>query len=438
MSQSTRSESSQTAVRPQPVAPPLGPFDPPADYEFEAELSGPVPRPVPRETRYGRHAQKNRTAMFALLWIGIFALALSPLPFVKECGKYFIPCEYLRWIGFGAVGLAAVMFVQGLVVIGPYRYIRDGIPLVARVLSLVKQPSLFVNGAPTSYAVFARIEFIDPLSSVLQAVDVKSLDFGAPQCAQLTTSFRVGDYVTAVYLPDQMPRSLRLYALLDLMPGIGLVSTTGEETGRDTWWKVPLTVLTAVGFFAVLFWNVIALGRYQPLTLGAAAGVSAFAVGGVPAAILSIVGGWYSRRREVQRRLARNAQALAAGEPVEPESAGKRNWAIKVVLVFGAGLLGGMTSLCGAFSINALLDNSPARNEPVQITDMIVTTHSFLFREYSLKYKLPTKAGTQTLMTTPDHLARFQGNAGVAEIHAGRLGWPWIKTIEPAPAAPLR
>jgi hypothetical protein len=41
-------------------------------------------------------------------------------------------------------------------------------------------------------------------------------------------------------------------------------------------------------------------------------------------------------------------------------------------------------------------------------------------------------------LTSPEHLDAFQGNDGMAEIHAGRFGWPWVKTIHPLNPAPQK
>jgi len=33
------------------------------------------------------------------------------------------------------------------------------------------------------------------------------------------------------------------------------------------------------------------------------------------------------------------------------------------------------------------------------------------------------------MLTTPEHLMTFHGPEGVAQVRAGRLGWPWVETV---------
>ena len=443
MSQMPGASSSSDAGSPNPFrSKEAGSFSPPADYVFEPEFEAPVPRPVPSATRHGRYALKRRKAIYVLLWIGIFALLLAPLRFVKEVGKYFTPCEYLRWIGYGALLSAGVVFVKRFAIAGPYRYIREGTPLVARVLSLVKAPTLMVEGQPTADAILAIIEFRNPDSGQLQTAEVKSTHFSSSVRAEYTTSFKVGDYVTAVYLHGDLARSLRLYSFLDLMPDVGLIRRNDRQTRGAYVWKIPVLVLVGIAFFGILFWDIIAFGRYEPLNFGFSQGLIPFTAGAIVLGGGFFGGIWFVRQKEARRRAERNAAALAAREPLEvdPGSAwgrsGIRAWAFTLLLAFGGALLGGGTSLCWCFTFNALLDRSPARNQPVQITEMLVTTHNFLFREYTLKFALQGENESHRLLTSPDHLDAFRGNAGMAEIHAGRLGWPWVKTIHPLNRAP--
>jgi hypothetical protein len=108
---------------------------------------------------------------------------------------------------------------------------------------------------------------------------------------------------------------------------------------------------------------------------------------------------------------------------------------LSLVLIAGATLLGGGTTMCWAFSINALLDNSPARQEPALITEMVMVTHSFIIREYQIKYQLlKGDQKQQSLLSTPDHMHQFRGPLVLAEIHSGWFGWPWVKDLEPLQA----
>lgn len=101
------------------------------------------------------------------------------------------------------------------------------------------------------------------------------------------------------------------------------------------------------------------------------------------------------------------------------------------VLTAGAIMLGGTTSLCLAFTANALLDTSPSKEVPVVITGMIQVTHNYVFREYKIEYQREGNPKDQSLMATPQNMAHFVFPVGVAVEREGWLGWRWVESIEP-------
>jgi hypothetical protein len=188
--------------------------------------------------------------------------------------------------------------------------------------------------------------------------------------------------------------------------------------------------------FLVLFWNVYAISKYQPLDMSFAQAAVPVGAGGV------VLGGalltWLARRRARAHRelAARNEKALAAGEAVELE-AGKRGLfgahgrVLTVVLGLGGLLLGGVVVLCWCGTANALLDKSEPEFRLVEIVEFWSTTHTFLFREYEIEYRFPSESQTRKLLSTPGHMHQFRSRRAMAEVHAGRFGWPWVKTIVP-------
>jgi hypothetical protein len=87
--------------------------------------------------------------------------------------------------------------------------------------------------------------------------------------------------------------------------------------------------------------------------------------------------------------------------------------------------------LCWCFTANALLDRSKPEFRPVEIVEFWSTTHSFLFREYEIEYRFPFEKQTRKLLSTPAHMSQFRSRQGVAEVHAGRFGWAWVKALAP-------
>ena len=202
--------------------------------------------------------------------------------------------------------------------------------------------------------------------------------------------------------------------------------------------KTLLGVMAVFGIFAVLGWNVYAYGRYAPLELTFSQGVVPFAAGAVllwGGVLAWLIWEGLARRR---KQAEHNARAAATGEAVELEP-GRQGWfgthgvILGLVVIAGSLGLGGATMLCWAFTANALLDRSPAALRPVAITEMVMTTHSFLFREYTIEYAFLGSDETHKILSTPDHMDRFEVDLGLAEVHAGQFGWPWVRTIRPVP-----
>ena len=414
----------------------FGPFDPPDDYPLEDELRGEPPRPLPAELERGRYAVRQRRGVSILLLTAAACTTFGLLPVVKEWGLYFLPLAYLDWIGIGIGVLGAGALVGRLARRGPYRYAREGVPLVARIVGLELRPTVIVETRPTTYRFFATIVYRDPETGEPRVAETTSNDVSADEKDRLTTTYRVGDYATAVYLPGDPKRSLRLYGFLDLKPGLGLVRRDAAPEGGLL--QTALLVAAVFGIFGVLGWNVYAYGKYAPLELSARQAAPPLVAGAV------VLGGGvlWSLAREQRRgraRLAeRNAAALARGEAVEQPAAAKAGWfgahgvVMGLILIAGALLLGGLTVLCWCYTANALLDSSPPRFRPVQIDRMVQVTHKAIFREYKIEYHFLDGAGAKReYLSTPAEMARFPTDFAVAEIHSGRFGWPWVKALHP-------
>jgi len=128
------------------------------------------------------------------------------------------------------------------------------------------------------------------------------------------------------------------------------------------------------------------------------------------------------------------------GEAVELEARKRRAFAahgilMTLVIRLGFLLIGGVIVLCWCLTANALLDKSKPEFRPVEIVEFWSTTHSFLFREYEIEYRLPGETQTLKLLSSPAHMGHFRTKRGVAEVHAGRFGWPWVKELTPKPAS---
>jgi hypothetical protein len=417
----------------------LGPFEPPKDYQFEPEFQDQPPRSIPPELRLGRYARGKRRAVWGFLVAGVICVACSPLPIIHTWGLYFLPLQYLFWIGLGCLAISLGALVSYLWRGGPYRYVTDGVPLIARIHALVLQVKRTYHGQPQAYQFVAHIQYRDPETQELTVADTPSNEFSSAFKEFFTTSYRVGDYATSVYLPSNPTKTLRLYGFLDLRPDLGLVRREGKsEMG------IALTVLVVCMVFGIvgaLLWIFYAYSRYAPMELTFSQGALPFAVGailfGVPFLGLVVA----HSIREERKRKERNQQALASGEPIELEAA-RRHGRFGVAAIFfglliiaGVILLSGGIMLCLCFTANALLDTSPAKKRIVRVDNLIMETHEFIFRTYKIEYHfLDGDQKKQEFLSTPDHLDQFQTNLAIAEVHAGYLGWPWVKDLKPVPA----
>jgi hypothetical protein len=415
-------------------ADPLGPFAPPADHAFEPELREAVPRPIPAALTQGRHAQGKRKAAWGFLIVGVVLVASAFLPFMATLALYVLPLQFVGWIGLGCCIIAAVIFNANRSREGPYRYVREGTPLVVRIRDLKLRPTYILNGQTVTCRYFATVDYLDPKSGAPGTLETASNDVSAGARDFYTTSFRVGDYVTALYLPGEKA-SLRLYGFLDLRPDLGVVPRPGHAAGGVL--RLIAVLLMALVVVAGLGWSVYAMGRFEPLELKAATVLPFFLIGalgfGLPMAVWMFFGEALRRRR----LLARNLAAVETGEAVEWEAGppkGRRWSDVFVRLVASAGLLlmGGIVTLGLGVTLNALLDDSIPQPRPVLVKDIVQVTHNFILREYKIEYSFPDEPGRKhSMLSSPEHLRQFDTNVGVAAIRSGRFGWPWVETIVP-------
>jgi hypothetical protein len=403
---------------------------PSASYSFEPELTGHPPRPIPDRLNEGPYPRDQRTRVALLVAIGVVCLLLSRAPGIDVLALYVLPLGYLSWIGLAALAGAAAAYIPIALHRGPFRYVRDGLPLAVRVLEIVKGPTTIVNGQPSTHGLVATVAFRHPETGEVKVAQVKSNDFSSARKDAYDTPFKVGDDVTAVYLPDRLEKTLRLYAFLELSPEVNLRQAT---VPKDSPWKLALLVVVVPAILLVLFANVYAFSRYEPVQFDFRQAAVPLVAGALLLGGGTFAGLYFGHRSEQTRIHERSLVALASGKAVETGTPflghGLHGWVLRVVVPAGSLLLGSLTALCWCFMANAWLDRSPSRPVPATIVGMTMTTHAFLFREYELEYRLDGSDKKRKLLTTPQHLLSLHGREAVAHVREGRLGWPWVETV---------
>jgi hypothetical protein len=394
--------------------------------ELPPELQGPAPREIPDAVKQSRLATRQKAIVWGLVMGGLFCVGIDGLPFIETLSLYILPLAYLLWIGIGLCAMAAVAQLHPGELKKARRYLAMGETGFGRVKALVKTPTLVSHGRPTTYAIVATVSMPDPATGQLCERQMKSRSFGAAQKDRVSTPFRVGDLVPVVWLPGQFEKTAQLYDFLEVMPGRSLI----YRTGTTPLWLTLLILSLIPIFFLALLWNIYGFEKYQPVDFDwMKQGWLPISVGG-SLALAALMWGALKQRGRVARQ---NAQAVQTGDAVELTlRKGKISLGFgALVLAFGSVLLGGATAMSCCLTVNALLDKSPPVLVPVQITHMVQITHEGIFREYKLQFRRANDKEDLELLTTPQHLAKFNLPIGIAHIRSGWFGWHWIQTVEP-------
>lgn len=412
----------------------FGPFDP-SGYVIEPELQGPVPRPIPDALRRGPYARQQLMRLLALMVAAIVCVVGASTPQVRGAGQTILPLAYLDWIGAGLLVLAVIGFLRRLYSLGPYAYVERGTPLVGRICSQVVRCSLITNGQPTMYQFAALVECLDPYSGELLLAEVRSTDFYESKRHELTTSYLVGDYATLVYLPGRPADSLQLYGFLGLRPGIGVIQRTNSETAdRRT---TLFDIVVALSGFGLVVYGMFSALRYFPLEMPSTIWMPVLAGAAVSVGVGSVLVARYQARAKAKFD-QRNADAVAAGEPVEIDGSkhGFSKLTYGLLVSFALALLGVFVGGGLSFCANAWLDQSPPRRIPIEITDREMKTSRFVLRTYTIHYRFLDAKQGHAYDTSLEDIERFPGNSPNAIVREGAFGWPWVERLEPEmPAA---
>lgn len=380
----------------------LCPFDAPSDFDHGEEFEPPRPRPIPKYLRTGSHAKRQKGLIYSLIALGIMFIIFWPIPFVQGLSFYILPLKGLHWIGFGLIGIGVLQFVLGIVKSGRYAYVKQGEPIIGRVVDC--QPVVTGTQDAPAFQYVARVAYRHPVTDEFVVADIPELDHWAPgKEKQMSCTLKQGDYVTLVYHPGKEDKTLAVYGFLGLDPEREFILKNGQPlegtspfTALMITFLISFIVLLVMAGFDVLMFSCPTGGDWK-LPVG-------LAVGGFLLSGLLGAGLW---------------------KPTPDSSS-------PIASFIGIGILGAFAAPLLLFILNTRLDFAPAIFKPFQIVEFWETTHNFVIRDYELEYRDLESNETHKQHVRVSQLTPLYGaEYGVASIGSGRFGYTWIKGFHP-------
>ncbi len=380
----------------------LGPFDPPSEFDHGEEFEPERPRPIPKYLRTGSHSKRRKGLIFSLIALGIMCVVFSPIPFVRGLSFYILPLKGLHWIGFGLIGIGVLQFVLGIVNSGRYAYVKQGEPIIGRVIDC--QPVLTGTQDAPAFQHVARVAYRHPVTDEFVFSDVPELEhWSRGKEQQMSCTLKQGDYVTLVYHPGKEDKTLTVYGFLGLDPEREFILKNGQPlegtspfTALMITFLISFVVLLVMAGFDVLMFSFPTGGDWK-LPVGLAVG--GFLLGGL--------------------------LGVGLRKPT-PESSSP------VASFIGIGILGAFAAPLLLFILNTRLDFAPATFKPFQIVEFWETTHNFVIRDYELEYRDLESNATLKKHVRASQLSPLYGaEYGVVAIGSGRFGYTWIKGFHP-------
>lgn len=404
----------QPGNTPEQLADELGPFSPPEEFQFEPEFEPPVPRPIPKSAKRGSNASRRRATPLILVVLGIGFFVFRMLPSIENLGWYILPLWYLNWIGLALFVIGIGYMIRNAFAIDDFRYIRDGIPVVGRIIHLNKADiTQLVNGVQTTgtSAYHALVEFINPQRDEREFLFFSTAVFPTKHSDRYDPGFETGDYVTLVSLPGDFATQVRLYAWTGLCPDNDFPTCDGRPLKGVSPLKAIL-IAKSVFLGLWLFVGLLHLFLYFPEDWSWKWG-SIFGGAGVVLGVVSCI---------VLAALS-NRSLSPGATPTRPLTAG----------LLGAffGVLMGLFAMC---LVNSLLDRGAPTFRSVEVMQYWETTHNGIFRTYEIERRYLMGGGadkTGVSARNLQELSYWGSKYGVEVDRPGLLGLRWVDGIRP-------
>ena len=416
------------------------------------ELRGLAPRSVPPELWDAPAMVSSRRSGLIFLTIGLVTVLMGLMPITKTWGLYFLPMAYLSYIGLVIVFISMAYLIRFWTTGGNLRYVEKA----SAAMALIRQVDIAeteLNGVKTFTPQFHVIYHDTPTGTATTPVTREQLlsapGITADKLAVSSLRFQRGDWVPVVWFPDKGETSATLYDSLGLND-TGIWSTEDDPMPAP-WWLTVLVIVGIGSMFFFLVWSLWAIGAYSPIESPSTPVIAlSVALGIGIAAVLTTLIVWQNRH-EAKRAATAIARAkedsgsseVAPADEMAPTGlftkafTSVQGLVMLVALAAGAVMLPSLIVYELMVTANALLDDAEGEIEMAKIDEMIQVTHSGIFREYKIEYQLPGR-GEQgqdlSLISTPDHMNRFQFDTAIAIVKPGALGWEWVSEIIPVEA----
>ncbi len=405
MSESTPSSDNEAKRQ---LAAAVGEFDPPGDFDHGDEFRPERPRPIPAKLRQGSYPTKRRGAVWTLLILGAACVAFHYVKMVQELAYYILVLKYLNYIGFALLGIAAVTFLVQRLDPGRFAYIRDGIPIVGKVLSIGSHVQGDAQFQTFKYLV--NVAYRDPDAGQLRTTQIETEEaWPENKRPAIDIALDEGQYVTLVGLPGSFHQSLRVYGLLGLDPEREFLLKNGRPMRGMSSLTALLIAVTVCCGLALLMSAIYAIEFCFPKEGDWTVAILPGGLG----ALAGLAGGWSLVRLERKNN--------PASTPTE-----------QGCLLVGGPFLGILAGVVAMALLNAKLDRSPPEYRSIELVEFWEETWTPIFiRNYKIEYREFDREQTEKIPAQKEHMDRFQGVFGVIEVGQGRFGWTWIRGIHP-------
>lgn len=417
----------------------IGPFHPPANYQFEEELRAPIPRPIPSALRHGLYERYNVKSALIPFVTGINVMIFSALPWMQEQAQTFPTLGWIKWIAIGLVAVGIFRYLRNSQSKVAYPFVQSGTPIVARILSLWVQPISLNKGQPNQFQYRATIEYLDPKSGELQTRHVPSLVISSSDHSRVQCTYRVGQYATALHVPGSTEKNIMLYGLLGLRNDLGII-----DPNPPIYFRYAFLTTLNVGLFLLAI-SISLIGRFGYMPVDNVF-FGLFLPSGIIGLLLSItLLIWLAKDLKKQHvdTDRKNEEALTNGSAIELTVSSidpKLNGILNRLLPAAGIILGTMTVsaavLYGILAyVNATMDTSPATQRYVGIVDFLENRDGAAIRSHGIIYQFPGERTKRFFLTSKARMEEFREGADVAiaKVKRGWLGAAWVSDLLPMP-----